>query len=163
MQINIRKAQRQDVPILAQMALEFEEYLMSLEPGLVEETPALETFQRVLEEGFDDPKHCILVAESFGDNKVGGGRIMGLGDFWAYPEFLHAGLSGYLCNLYVRERWRGKGVGKSLLDALLKEAKARGVVAMHISVKKLNVKAQEFYKKNGITEELVMLETRLDR
>jgi hypothetical protein len=43
------------------------------------------------------------------------------------------------------------------------EARARGVVAMHVPVKNKNVRAKQFYIKMGINEELAMLEARLDR
>ena len=85
--------------------------------------------------------------------------------FWSgvYPEFLHGGISAYLHNLFVREGHRGKGVGKSLLSAIVTEAKERGSVAIHVPVKAKNTAAIDFYRKNGISEQLAMMETRLDR
>jgi len=41
-------------------------------------------------------------------------------------------LSGYVNNLYVCEEFRGKGQDTKMQVVLMKEAKCRGVVAMHI-------------------------------
>jgi len=152
----LRRPMEKDIPELAQMAWEFEQYLLKVDPGLVEETPSKEVFKNVLEQGFNDPKHYMIVAEKKND-----GGLVGLADFWAYPEFLHGGITGYFNNLFIREGWRGKGIGQMLFENAMAEAKGRGLVAMHIGVKAGNTKALEFYKKMGINEELVMLETRV--
>jgi ribosomal protein S18 acetylase RimI-like enzyme len=154
--MKIRRATERDVDGMADMALEFEIFLIKLDNTLLDAPPSKEVFKNVLRQGMDDEKHYIVVAEE-------GGKLAGMADFWAYPEFLHGGLSGYLNNLYVREGHRGDGLGTRLLEHLMKEAKKRGVVAMHIPVKPKNLRALEFYRKAGVDEELLMMETRLDR
>jgi GNAT superfamily N-acetyltransferase len=154
--MKVRRAEDADIDEMVEMALEFEIYLIKLDNALLQVPPPKEVFRRVLEMGFHDDKHYIVVAEEQGS-------LVGMADFWAYPEFLHGGLSGYLNNLYVREGQRGKGVGTMLMKTLMAEAKRRGVVAMHVPVKPKNVKAIEFYRRAGIDEQLAMMETRLDR
>jgi GNAT superfamily N-acetyltransferase len=149
-------AENRDIDELVEMALEFENYLLKIDDSLIQESPSKETFKEILLKGFEDDKHMIFIAEE--DEK-----IVGFLDFWTYPEFLHGGLSGYMNNVFVREGQRGKGIGTSLLNRAVEEAKNIGVVAMHVPVKAKNVKAIEFYKKNKIDEQLFMMETRLDR
>jgi GNAT superfamily N-acetyltransferase len=154
--VRIRWAENRDIDELVEMAFEFENDLLKIDDALIQESPSRETFKDILLKGFEDDKHAILIAEE--DEKA-----VGFLDFWAYPEFLHGGVSGYMNNVFVREGYRGKGIGTSLFNKALEEAKKRGIVAMHIPVKAKNLRALEFYKKNKIDERLFMLETRLDR
>jgi GNAT superfamily N-acetyltransferase len=154
--MKIRKASKKDIDEIVDMAYEFELYLIGLDDSLVQESPSKNIFKKFLIAGFDDPKHYFIVAED-------AGRLVGFADLWTYPEFLHGGISAYLHNLFVRESVRGTGIGKTMVDALVKEAGARGAVAIHVPVKAKNKKAIEFYKKCGINEQLAMMEARLDR
>jgi diamine N-acetyltransferase len=151
----IRKAEPQDIERLAEMAVDFEKYLISLDDTLMDEPLPNQRYKEILEAGFDDDKHHLFIAEDKG-------TIVGFADYWAYPEFLHGGLSGYLHNIYIDPKWRGKGIGTSLVEKILKDAKSKGAVAMHVPVKPTNKMALQFYKKAGIDIELIMLETRLD-
>ena len=156
MTVKIRRATTKDVDEMAEMAYEFELYLIKLDDTLMEVPPPKALFRKVLRQGLNDEKHYIVVAEEKG-------KLVGMADFWAYPEFLHGGMSGYMNNLYVREGFRGKGLGRTLLEHLMDAAKRRGVVAMHIPVKPMNLRALAFYRKAGMDEELLMMERRLDR
>jgi GNAT superfamily N-acetyltransferase len=53
-------------------------------------------------------------------------------------------------DLFVRERARGKGVGKQLMAALRKHAKARGCVRLELSVWNHNPRALKFYLDLGL-------------
>jgi GNAT superfamily N-acetyltransferase len=154
--MKIRKADESDIEGIVDMAHEFELHLLDIDDSLIQEPPPRQVFKEFLLKGFDDDKHSMVVAEE-------GGKLLGFADIWVYPEFLHGGMSAYLHNIFVREGHRGRGIGKALLDSMVQEAKARGAVAFHVPVKAKNVKAIEFYKKNGIAEQLAMMETRLDR
>lgn len=156
MSVFIRPAEDGDIESIVEMAYEFETYLLRIDDSLVQEAPPMEVFKRFLLRGFGDEKHTLFVAEE-------DGGLLGFADFWAYPEFLHGGVAGYMNNIFVREGERGRGIGKALLDAVMDEARSMGVVAMHVPVKARNTRAIEFYKKNGIDEQLYMMETRLDR
>jgi GNAT superfamily N-acetyltransferase len=152
----IRTAEERDVAEMVEMAHEFETHLIALDDSLMQSPPPKETFRKFLEMGFRDPKHHIIVAEE-------DGRLVGMADFWIYPEFLHGGLVGYLNNLFVRDGRRGRGLGKALIRELMDEARRRGMVAIHVPVKPKNVRAKKLYAEMGIDEELVMMETRLDK
>lgn len=53
----------------------------------------------------------------------------------------------------VRSDWRGRGLGRSLLEATLAEADARGVLRVELSVHSDNPRAIALYIRNGFIEE----------
>ena len=68
--------------------------------------------------------------------------------FHSYSTFLtKPGI--YLEDLYVRETWRGHGVGTRLLQAVQAEAVARGCGRYEWSVLNWNRRAIDFYEKMG--------------
>jgi ribosomal protein S18 acetylase RimI-like enzyme len=154
--MKIRKANRDDIGEIVEMAYEFELYLLKIDNALIQESPPKATFRKFLSKSIGDDHHAVFVAHD-------GRKAVGFADLWVIPEFLHGGMSGYMTNLFVRDGVRGKGVGQALLAQIIKEAKRRKVVALHVPVKPKNVKAVAFYRKMGIDEQLFMMETRLDR
>jgi len=53
----------------------------------------------------------------------------------------------YLEDIIVKEAWRGKGIGKQLMDALIAEARQRNFSGMMWQVLDWNEPALRFYKK----------------
>jgi ribosomal protein S18 acetylase RimI-like enzyme len=152
--MNIRNAEEKDIEEIVSLACEFENYLDELESTPESERISKDTIKKVLVEGFSDPKHTILVA-------VEEGKLIGLSDFWVYPEFIHGGQSAYLNNLFILEKHRRKGIGSQLLSETIEKAKEKNAVALHISILPENIIAQNFYKKFGIDWEIKMLEIKL--
>lgn len=154
--MNIRKAEEKDIERIIDLSIEFDKYLIGVDDSLTSEIAPRELTKQILSDGFDNPYHTFLVAEEDGE-------VIAFSDMWTYPEFVHGGYSAYLQNIFVTERYRRTGIGTKLLNALVEDAKKRNAVALHISMKLKNKIAIDFYKKNGITEELMLLETRLDK
>jgi len=69
----------------------------------------------------------------------------------------------YLEDLFVREAWRGRGIGKALLLHLAGIARARGCGRMEWSVLDWNTPAIEFYESLGATPMDGWTVYRLDR
>jgi GNAT superfamily N-acetyltransferase len=68
--------------------------------------------------------------------------------FWNYSTFLcRPGL--YLEDLFVRERFRGRGVGRALLEAVQERARAQGCGRFEWSVLDWNARAISFYEVFG--------------
>ncbi len=153
--MRIRPAEEKDLDTLAEMALEFETYLMTMDDTFISDVPPKKRFRRVLKQGLGDDKHRMVIA-------LIEGNVVGFADYWAYPEALHGGLSGYLNNIYVREDYRGKGLGTRIMDHLIQDAKERGVVAMHVPVLAKNGPAVEFYEKLGGFTRNIMYEICLE-
>lgn len=64
-----------------------------------------------------------------------------------------AGDEWYVTELFLNSRFRGQGVGGSLLDELERRARAAGVVRMMLhNFKDVESYKRDFYKKRGYTE-----------
>lgn len=51
--------------------------------------------------------------------------------------------------LYLRERFRGKGLGRAALEFVEGVCRAEGIKAVHLEVDRVNTWAQEVYRKAG--------------
>ena len=54
-----------------------------------------------------------------------------------------------IVRFYARTRWIGRGVGRGLMEAVLREARARGHDRVWLGVWERNERAIAFYKKWG--------------
>lgn len=62
----------------------------------------------------------------------------------------HAGLEGYVDDLFVRPGFRRRGVARTGLDALLAECARRGIVALAVEVGPGNAAAKALYREIGL-------------
>src|SRR6476646_1204048 len=62
-----------------------------------------------------------------------------------------SGLECYLAELYVAPERRGQGLGRALVEAAIREARARGADAMEIGVDEPDVAARSLYESLGFT------------
>jgi ribosomal protein S18 acetylase RimI-like enzyme len=84
---------------------------------------------------------------------------IGLLSFSTRPDLWHAGMCGYIEELYVMAAERGRGAGEALLRTLLARAKAQGWSEVSITVMPDNVAAQKLYARCVLTEMVVGFET----
>jgi len=151
----IRKAEEQDLNDLVELSIKFHQYFdeiygNELNPEITSKTDIINT----LKAGFNDDKHDLFVVEI-------GNKVIGFADMWTYPEFVHSGNSAYIQNLFILEEYRALGWGKKCIYKLIKIAKKRKATAIHITTSKKNLKAINLYKKIGISDEGVLLESSL--
>jgi ribosomal protein S18 acetylase RimI-like enzyme len=59
------------------------------------------------------------------------------------------GLQGIVTDLFLREKFRGHGLGKATLDCVAEYCRARGISAIELQVAHENKAAQGFYRKLG--------------
>src|SRR5271154_3150318 len=110
--LSIRAATIDDVPLLKQLIHELAEY--EREPHAV-----LITEEKLMQDGFGpEPKFRAIIAEQ--DGKPAGYAVF-LGSYstWTGPSL-------FLEDLFVREAFRGQGVGKALLCQVADIAKQEG-------------------------------------
>jgi GNAT superfamily N-acetyltransferase len=69
-----------------------------------------------------DPQHVLdaLLARD------GGGRVIGLAHFRAMPRPLTGSMAGFLDDLFVDPRWRGRRVADQLIAAVAAQGRERG-------------------------------------
>ena len=107
MQYKIRKATKDDIPFIHQLIYELAEY-----EKLAHEVKT--TVESMIEDGFgDDPLYEVFVAT---DQDT----IIGIALFY-YRYSTWRGRCLYLEDLVVTESYRGKGIGKLLMNALIED------------------------------------------
>jgi GNAT superfamily N-acetyltransferase len=134
----IRRGTEEDAPAIQDLILELAAY--EREPDAVETTP-----KSLRQDGFgDNPCFQVLVAEHEREGIVGIALF-----FIGYSTW--KGRMLYLDDLVVREHMRSQGIGRALLDAVMKQAKAQQAKVVCWQVLDWNTPAIDFYKKVGAT------------
>jgi diamine N-acetyltransferase len=132
MSISIRKATQQDFTAILSLIKEF---------GLFQKTPEKVTISLEEMNAAENLFQC-FVAES------AAGEIAGFASFYfVYNSWSGKGL--YLDDLYVSTAFRKQGIGKRLLQSVIRLAKQEQCKKMRWQVSKWNNDAIGFYKKNG--------------
>ena len=140
MNIKIRKGEKKDLPDVLRLVHELAEFEKA--PDAV--TNSVKEMER---DGFGENQvFHFHIAEL--DNKTVGVALY----FIKYSTWKGRGL--YLDDLFVSEKYRGKGIGKKLFDAFMEEAKSIGAKQVHWQVLDWNTPAIEFYKKLGSSIEV---------
>jgi GNAT superfamily N-acetyltransferase len=90
----------------------------------------------------DSRRGFILVAKDQG-------RVLGVAYLAIILSVEHSGPVGWLEELYVSPNHRGTGVGTALLDAVLAQARERGLVAIDLEVDAEHQRAESLYGRTG--------------
>lgn len=119
----------------------------SLKAGYLPEMAEIE------KEAFDEPWTVGMFLPELDDENayylvgLSGGEVIAYGGFHKVLD------EGQIANIAVRSDMRGKGVGRQLMQELLKLAKDNGVKRITLEVKDVNVRAINLYKSLGFTVE----------
>jgi len=81
-----------------------------------------------------------------------GGAKVGRAFLYIIKNDLHDKPYGLLEDLFVEEGFRGKGVGKKLLNAILEEAKKYNCYKLTAQSRHERCPVHDFYKKNGMVD-----------
>ncbi|MGD0761445.1 MAG: GNAT family N-acetyltransferase [Candidatus Sulfotelmatobacter sp.] len=131
----IRPANVDDCAVLRTMIRELAEFERLLEFATIRE-------EELARDGFgENPRFRALLAEWDGE-AAGYAVFFGYFSTWA-------GRALYLEDLFVREKYRGRGIGKELLGAVARAAVEDGCYGIHWEVLDWNQKAIELYKALG--------------
>ncbi len=79
-------------------------------------------------------------------------------DLFLFPDVAHGGAIGLINNLVVEERFRGRGLGGSLLRAAIQHCAQRGGSELHVWTAFDNAPAIGLYKGLGFRERALLLE-----
>jgi ribosomal protein S18 acetylase RimI-like enzyme len=98
---------------------------------------------------------CVLVAETEG-------RVIGMCTGQLLVSTAEGGLSLLVEDVVVDEQWRGRGVGRLLIEAISDWARAKQVSRLQLLADRKNTPALDFYRSLGWqTTELICLRTSL--
>lgn len=136
----VRRADESDIPILSMLAEEF-----------MPQEATREKRKEILRHILKNPDYELLVAELEG-------KIAGFIDQWIIHDFAHGAKLSYLQNLYVTSKHRRKGIGSRLLGEIMKSAKKKGVLEIHVVTEFGNRSAINLYRKYGLVRESLQLE-----
>lgn len=89
------------------------------------------------------------------ENEVAGYAVLTFG----YSLEFH-GRDAFVDELYLRNEYRGQGIGKRALEFLTEVCVAEGVSALHLEVERSNTQAQAVYRKFGFEDHDRYLMTR---
>lgn len=129
----IRPAIASDAALLRALIHEFAAF---------EKLPASITEEKLLRDGFSEqPKFRALILEWSAE-------VVGYALFFDYYSSFE-GRAIFLEDVYVREKYRGNGIGKTVLSYLARAAKELDCFAVRWQVLDWNTPAIEFYKKLG--------------
>jgi len=144
MNIRIRKAEAADVPVLAELLRS-----LGIFDHISAEAPQT-TQERILKHlalGTADDSHLILVAQ------VPNGEIAGYCAVHWLPYLILAGPEGYISELFIKDEFRGQGIGSHLLETIKTEAQNRGCSRlMLLNMRKRESYKRQFYSKQGWEE-----------
>jgi GNAT superfamily N-acetyltransferase len=111
---------------------------------------ALKNYERLLN---DAGSHFLVAARE--------GTPVGFINFTVRQTILHQGPSALIDELVVAEEYRGKGVGRQLVQAAIEKCRRLGCSEVEVSTEKTNLKAREFYKQCGFEERGTLFEVDL--
>jgi len=143
--MNIRRAERSDLPVIEKLAMELIESM--------DDTEGIDT-DRVLENCrslLSDVDSYLLVAET-------DGTVVGFINFTIRRTLLHPGPSGLIDELVVTRGYRGKGIGGQLIYAAVEQCRRLGCCEVEVTTEFTNTNARRFYRKCGFEERGVILE-----
>ena len=134
--LSIRPANAGDVPMLNTLIHEFAEF---------ERLPIAATEAGLLRDGFSEsPKFRVLMAEW-------DGQPSGYAFFFDYYSSFEGRAGVFLEDIYVRDQFRGKGIGKALLARVAAIAAQQNCFGVRWQVLDWNTPAIEFYRSLGAT------------
>ncbi len=134
--MKVRQATRADVPLLKSLIEEL---------GQHERLPVFRSEEQMLADGFGDSPSFRVFLAHWGDEAAGYALF-----YPCYSSFRGRGI--FLEDLYVRESCRGRGIGKALLDHVLRAAVESGAFGVELNVLDWNDSAKRFFEAAGAAE-----------
>lgn len=124
--------------------------------GFAEHAPLIDMqiWLSTLKKMLDSPDWVFLLAQE-------GGNTVGLLLFFVRATLTTGMNRAKITEMVVSEEYRGKGVGRRLVEEAKRLALQMGCSSLDMSTELDNAEAIGFYRKMGFTEEHTYLETRL--
>jgi GNAT superfamily N-acetyltransferase len=127
--LRLRRAGRADLPVILELRLAFDRELLGgdLPPDRV--GPHRSQVADYLATHIEGDVYHVWVAEEAGRVVAMGGLV--LVDRPPHPRSRRTG-EGFIVNVYTLPRWRGKGVGRAVMDALVADARSLGLRRVYL-------------------------------
>lgn len=144
----IRKPKLDDYDSIINLYKQLYEAEVPYDDNLSKEYLLKDKQKKLIKDRIKSRKKVFLVAET--DN-----MIIGLIDGFMMDNICYLEKEAYLDHLCVDERYRNQKVATELIEAFTKKVKEKGAKYIKLNAFENNIKAVNFYKKNGFTEHSV--------
>ncbi|QIA09531.1 GNAT family N-acetyltransferase [Draconibacterium halophilum] len=134
MDIKIRKATEKDFSAIFGLITELAEYEESLDQ-----------VSNSLEQMYEQKDYFNCYVAETEENEIIGMAL------YYFSYYTWVGKTLYLDDLYVKEAWRGNGLGSRLMDKMFEVAKAEKCKRFRLQVLNWNEQAIKLYEKSGFT------------
>ncbi|QSW87162.1 GNAT family N-acetyltransferase [Flavobacterium endoglycinae] len=131
--INIRKIERQDLDFVYQSICELENEVFDFE-----------VFSEIFNSNISKPNNVYLIAEDENES-------LGFITFHIQNLLHHCGLVGEIQEFFIDKNHRGKGVGRKLVDEILKYAQENNLKSIEVTTNKKRIENVAIYENLGFT------------
>ncbi len=90
------------------------------------------------------------------------GRVAGFVSVLFYKTIFHRGGTALINELVIDRPLRGQGIGQALIQAVIAEARSRGMEEVEVSTEQTNKAARQFYHRCGFDQEYVLFGLEFD-
>jgi (aminoalkyl)phosphonate N-acetyltransferase len=129
--IKIRKVEKQDLDFVYQAINELENEILDFE-----------VFKEIFEENISNKKNVYLIAE----NETEG---VGFISFHTQNLLHHCGLVGEIQEFFIHQNYRGKGIGRQLINEILQYADRNNLKSIEVTTNKRRVENVLIYENLG--------------
>lgn len=131
--IKIRKIEIQDLDFVYNSICELEN-----------ETLDFETFKAIFTENISNPNNLYLIAENENES-------LGFISFHTQKLLHHCGLVGEIQEFFINKKYRGKGIGKQLIEEIIQYSKQNNLKSIEVTTNKKRVENVLIYENLGFT------------
>ncbi|OHT46778.1 GNAT family N-acetyltransferase [Flavobacterium tructae] len=127
----IRKVEKQDLDFVYQAINELENEVLDFE-----------IFKEIFNENISNPRNVYLIAENENEG-------LGFISFHTQNLLHHCGLVGEIQEFFIHQNYRGKGIGRQLINEILQYADRNNLKSIEVTTNKRRVENVLIYENLG--------------
>lgn len=129
--IKIRKVEKQDLDFVYQAINELENEVLDFE-----------VFETIFNENISNPRNVYLIAENENEG-------LGFISFHTQNLLHHCGLVGEIQEFFIHQNYRGKGIGRQLINEILQYSDRNNLKSIEVTTNKRRVENVLIYENLG--------------
>ena len=131
--LKIRKTETQDLDFIYKSICELENEVLDFE-----------VFKEIFHENIINPKNLYLIAENENES-------LGFVSFHTQKLLHHCGLVGEIQEFFIHQKYRGKGIGRQLIEKILEYADQNNLKSIEVTTNRKRVENVLIYENLGFT------------